>query len=71
VSSLLSAGRLKFSRSGCPAVIGEFPSYSWDDKAARKGEDKPVKINDHGLDATRYGCATSRSLWHSRIPLAA
>lgn len=71
VSSLLSAKRLKFSRSGCPAVIEEFPSYSWDDKAARKGEDKPVKLNDHGLDATRYGTVTTRQLWHESIPLAA
>lgn len=71
VSSLLAAGGLKFSRAGCPAVIEEFPSYSWDDKAALKGEDKPVKINDHGLDAVRYGCATTRGLWHNRIPLVA
>lgn len=71
VSSLLAAGRLKFSRSGCPAVIEEFPSYSWDDKAALKGEDKPVKVGDHGLDAARYGVATTRGLWHNSIQLAA
>jgi len=71
VSSLLAADRLRFSRTGCPAVIEEFPSYSWDDKAAKLGEDKPVKINDHGIDGTRYGCTTTRGLWHSRIPLAA
>jgi PBSX family phage terminase large subunit len=71
VSSLLSAGRLKFSRSGCPAVIDEFPSYSWDERAARLGEDKPIKINDHGLDASRYGVTTTRGLWHSRLQLAA
>lgn len=71
MSSLLAAGRLKFSRAGCPAVIEEFPSYSWDDKAAEKGEDKPVKVNDHGLDGTRYGVKTTQGLWHSAIPLAA
>lgn len=71
VSSMLSADRLKFSRGGCPAVIEEFPSYSWDDTAAAKGEDKPIKINDHGLDAARYGVATTRSLWHNRIQLTA
>jgi PBSX family phage terminase large subunit len=70
VSSLLSAGRLKFSRSGCPAVIEEFPGYSWSDKDAKKGVDKPVKAGDHGLDATRYGITTTRSLWHNRINLA-
>jgi PBSX family phage terminase large subunit len=71
ISSLLSAGRLKFSRSGCPAVIDEFPAYSWDDKAALAGEDKVVKVGDHGLDATRYGIKTTQPLWHSRIRLAA
>jgi len=71
MSSLLAAQRLQFSRSGCPAVIEEFPGYSWDDKAALLGEDKPVKVNDHGIDATRYGVATTHNLWHSRIPLAA
>lgn len=69
VSSLLGADRLKFSRSGCPAVIEEFPAYSWSDKAAEKGLDEVVKINDHGLDAVRYGTKTTQGLWHSRIPL--
>ena len=27
-----------------------------DPKAADRGEDKPVKINDHILDALRYAC---------------
>jgi PBSX family phage terminase large subunit len=71
VSSLLSAGRLKFSRSGCPAVIEEFPAYSWDEKAAMKGDDKPIKVADHGLDAVRYGTKSTRSLWHNRVSLAA
>lgn len=71
VSSLLSAGRLKFDRAGCPAVIEEFPSYSWDTKAQLAGEDKPVKIGDHGLDSLRYGVKSTQSLWHNRIQLAA
>ena len=29
-------------------------SYIWDEKAQEKGEDKPVKQNDHALDALRY-----------------
>ena len=69
VSSLLAAGRLKFSRTGCPAVIEEFPAYSWDDKAALAGEDKVVKVADHGLDAVRYGTFTTRNLWQHRMRL--
>jgi PBSX family phage terminase large subunit len=69
VSSLLAIGRLKLSRDGCPALIEEFPAYSWDDKAALAGLDEVVKVNDHGLDALRYGVKTTHGLWQHRIPL--
>lgn len=32
-------------------------------KLARKGEDVPVKADDYGVDALRYGVATTRALW--------
>ncbi len=32
----------------------EFGSYGWDEKAQERGEDKPTKGNDHGLDMVRY-----------------
>lgn len=51
--SLLSAGKLKFLRC-CTNTRDEFLSYIWDSKAADKGEDKPVKTNDHAMDAVRY-----------------
>ena len=37
--------------STCENTINEFGGYVWDDKA---GEDKPVKVNDHAMDDTRY-----------------
>jgi PBSX family phage terminase large subunit len=70
VSTLLAMGKLKVHRS-CQALISELPGYSWDDKAALAGEDKPVKINDHGVDALRYGVFSTRALWQHVIPLAA
>ena len=70
VSTLLAAGKLKVHRS-CTALITELPAYVWDDQAALKGEDKPVKIDDHGVDALRYACFTTRALWQQVIPLAA
>lgn len=36
---------------------------------AEKGEDVPVKADDHGVDALRYGVKTTRALWQQRIPL--
>lgn len=38
----------------CVETFREFSSYMWDEKAADRGEDKPVKQNDHQLDADRY-----------------
>lgn len=32
----------------------EFETYIWDEKASLKGEDKPVKENDHHMDELRY-----------------
>lgn len=40
--------------SNCKNTIDEFSSYIWDPKAADRGEDKPIKENDHGMDAARY-----------------
>lgn len=38
----------------CKETFREYSSYVWDEKAAERGEDKPVKQNDHQLDADRY-----------------
>lgn len=32
----------------------EFETYIWDEKSSLKGEDKPVKENDHHMDNLRY-----------------
>lgn len=38
----------------CKETFKEFSSYIWDEKAANRGEDKPVKQFDHTMDADRY-----------------
>lgn len=38
----------------CKETFREFSSYVWDPKAAKRGEDKPTKQNDHQMDADRY-----------------
>lgn len=40
----------------CTEMIKEFDGYVWDAKA----EDKPVKVNDHLMDAARYFVRTKR-----------
>lgn len=38
----------------CRTVLDEFGAYVWDDKAAARGEERPVKQSDHSMDALRY-----------------
>jgi phage terminase large subunit len=54
VSSALDAGALMITPR-CKHLIDELMGYSWDPKAQERGEDKPIKQNDHGCDALRYG----------------
>ena len=54
VSSRLSAGALLISPN-CKNLIKEMPSYVWDTRAQQRGEDSPLKVNDHACDALRYG----------------
>ena len=38
----------------CKSFRAEIDSYVWDEKAAARGEEKPVKERDHAMDACRY-----------------
>lgn len=66
VASLLAQRRLKINRN-CKGLISEMQSYAWDDKAAERGEEKPVKQLDHGPDAARYYCMTILPSWRRGI----
>lgn len=46
-------------QKGCKTLLEHVQSYAWDPKAADRGEDKPLKVNDHILDALRYACASA------------
>ena len=66
VASLLATHRLKVHAS-CKALIAEFPGYSWDPKAAQKGQDAPLHVDDHCLDAGRYILRTAEPAWRNRL----
>lgn len=53
VGNALNLGVIFFCTC-CAQTIKEFSSYTWDEKAAERGEDKPIKQNDHCMDAVRY-----------------
>jgi PBSX family phage terminase large subunit len=66
VASLLARGLLVVHES-CTGWCNEITGYSWDDKATAKGEDKPIKVDDHSLDAGRYVIKTTEQLWRPML----
>ena len=53
--------------ASCRGLLDEVPGYSWDDEAAEKGLDEPIKVDDHGIDAARYAVHTTRSIWRPML----
>lgn len=51
--NLIQRRRLLVNES-CTGLLDELGTYRWDDKAAMRGEEKPVKECDHAPDALRY-----------------
>lgn len=53
-STAMQRGRIKVSRQ-CKQLALEAQGYMWDAKKAKEqGEERPVKANDHLMDALRY-----------------
>lgn len=63
VASLLAAERLKFVDGAAPELLRGMSGYVWDDKQQKLGIAAPVKVDDHGPDALRYGVMAARSTW--------
>ena len=57
VGQLLQEDNLIFSDT-CTETKAEFQAYVWDDKPGMNGQDRPVKENDHCMDAVRYFVST-------------
>jgi hypothetical protein len=66
VASLFSSGRLH-TTTRTPGFNLEAPGYSWDPKFTLKGDDKPLKVADHSLDAGRYAITTTESIWREFV----
>ncbi len=54
---LINNGTLKITRK-CTNLVKELQSYVWDPKCLKTGVDKPLKENDHAVDALRYAMYT-------------
>lgn len=66
VATLLALRELMINKS-CRGLRSEMRSYAWDEKAAERGEEKPVKQMDHGADALRYFVKTILPSWRIGI----
>jgi phage terminase large subunit len=66
VSSMIDMGLVRIL-SKCKHTIREFGAYRWDPKAQERGEDKPIKQDDHCMDALRYVVNGTRQTWKARL----
>ena len=57
-ATLIGSRQVKAERNRCPCLLREMQSYVWDDRARRRGEERPLKERDHAMDALRYLCHT-------------
>jgi PBSX family phage terminase large subunit len=58
-SSMLRNGQVVICKE-CENLIREVGTYTWDSKKALRGEDEPVKRDDHAVDALRYALHTHK-----------
>lgn len=61
VSTLLSRRKLLVNVDHCQEMEKRIPNYAWDEKAALRGVEQPLKKEDDDVDMLRYGV-------HGKIP---
>jgi PBSX family phage terminase large subunit len=61
-TSVIGNGKLRVLAK-CKNTLRELASYCWDPTAQKRGEDKPIKDNDHCMDALRYFIIGTRRKW--------
>ena len=67
-SKALADGNLLIYKN-CTKLIEQIQSYTWDEKAQSVGLDKPVKVDDHAVDALRYGAIEIFNHNYNKMPV--
>lgn len=62
-SMVLNQRLVRFCRQTTSTTIQQMQTYAWDAKAAQRGEEKPLKVQDHGPDAFRYFAKSEIPYW--------
>ena len=66
IQNLIATRKFKIHES-CTNSIEQAQTYSWDKKAQQKGEDKPLKVDDHCPDMWRGGILGHRQTTTAKI----
>ncbi len=61
VSTLLSRRKLLVNVDECNGIEKRIPAYAWDEKAGKRGDEQPLKVEDDDCDMLRYGV-------HGKVP---
>jgi PBSX family phage terminase large subunit len=67
VSKFIGGKNIVIHKS-CSTLREHIQSYAWDPKAAERGEDKPIKKNDHICDSLRYAICSAFPLGEFSSP---
>lgn len=62
-STMMARKMLHVHRTNCPHWQDEVGVYAWDEDAALRGKEQPIKQFDHVMDAGRYICKTKIPSW--------
>jgi PBSX family phage terminase large subunit len=65
VSAALNIGLYRIHAKNCPMTIKELEQYAWSEKAAKRGEEEPIKDHDHTCDALRMGVMKVIAAWRT------
>lgn len=67
-TSLFGGARLMVDTEACPVLWEQLQGYVWDPAALDRGVEQPLKQDDHGCDALRYGVMQARRTWRAWLP---
>lgn len=63
ISTLLSKRKLRVNVDQCQGMEKRILAYAWDPKAAKLGEESPLKKDDDDIDSLRYGIFGKIPMW--------
>jgi len=67
VSSAMTRRLVRLHKDNCPLTIANVQNYQWDEKAAKRGVEQPLKKDDDPSDCLRYGVQTKLAPWRLQL----